>query len=208
MLERLRGKLIEKSLNKILVETGGGLGLSLTAPLSTSLKLPPIGEEVILETRLILRQESVELFGFLTKLERESFDILTSVSKIGPKLAVTIISAIGPKELSEALISQDPDRLSSIKGIGIKTAERIMVELKDKAKKFHDAYVLSGSSPSGSQDSKKITPSVHQEASLALQSLGHTKPEADKVIRRAAANSETAATVEDLIREALKSLSS
>jgi Holliday junction DNA helicase RuvA len=205
MLERLRGKLIEKSFNKILVETGGGLGLSLTAPLTTSLNLPSLGEEVILETRLILREESVELFGFLTKLERDSFDILTSVSKIGPKLAVTIISAIGPKELSEALINQDLDRLSSIKGIGVKTAERIMVELKDKAKKLHDAYV--SSDPTGTKDSERMDPEVYQEASLALQSLGHTKQEADKVIKKALSNCDKDATVEDLIREALKSLS-
>jgi Holliday junction DNA helicase RuvA len=207
MLERLRGKLIQKSYNKIIVETGGGLGFALHVPLSTSINLPNLETEVILETRLILREESVDLFGFLTKIERDSFDILTSVSRIGPKLALTIISAMDPKELAQALINQDLNKLSSIKGIGVKTAERILVELKDKAKKLLEASQISdgpkdSSLPSGS----KVDPMVYSEASGALQTLGYTKQEADKVLKGVLSTCPPDTTAENLIREALKSL--
>jgi Holliday junction DNA helicase RuvA len=203
MLERLRGKLIEKNFNKIVVETGGGLGLALMAPLSTTLALPQLGTEVILETRLVLREESVELFGFLTKAERESFDILTSVSRIGPRLAITIISAIEPKDLAQALVNQDLDRLSAIKGIGKKTAERILVELKDKAKRLADVEpaAMGGESLTGS-----LTP--YSEVLSALRNLGYTQAEANSAVSKASKELGTDASLEDLLRDSLKRLSS
>ena len=204
MLERLRGKLIEKTLGKIVVETGGGLGLSLSIPLTTSLALPSLNEEVILETRLILKEESVELFGFLTKLERDSFDILTSVSRIGPKLALTIISAMGPGELAGAIVRQDLDKIAGIKGIGLKTAERLLVELKDKARKLQDAHA--SSCPAGPLALSGASQDAFAEASGALQSLGHTRQEAEKVLKKVLASLGESPSVEELIREALKSL--
>jgi Holliday junction DNA helicase RuvA len=204
MLQRLRGKLIEKDYTKILVETGGGLGLRVLTPLSTALSLPDLGTEVILHTRLILREESVELFGFLTKLERESFDVLTSVSRIGPRLAITIISALEPIELAEALMNQDISKLSSIKGIGTKTAERIMVELKDKAGRLMNLERDGVDDSSAGHVPKSVT--VTYEASLALQSLGYSKAESDRAIKSISQKVGKDATIEELIREALKAL--
>jgi Holliday junction DNA helicase RuvA len=204
MLDRLRGKLIEKNYTKILVETGGGLGLRLLTPLSTALSLPAEGAEVTLHTRLILRQESVELFGFLTKLERESFDVLTSVSRIGPRLALTIISAMGPGELELALTNQDISRLSSIKGIGTKTAERILVELKDKTSRLRDLQAGEGGGhrPQGAPGPATAL----GEAAMALQSMGFSKAEAEKALKAVIAKSGPDQGIETLIREALKAL--
>lgn len=206
MLERLKGKLISKTYNKIIVETGGGLGLSLHVPLTTSLNLPSPEETIILETRLVLKTESVELYGFLTKLERESFDILTSVSRIGPKLALTIISAMEPKDLGRVLMNQDLRRLAAIKGIGTKTAERILVELKDKAKKLLDAGATAPGSKDDLPSGSNVEPNVYSEAAGALQTLGYSYVEADKVLRGIVSSCSPDSTAEDLIREALKSL--
>ncbi|MDR1165854.1 MAG: Holliday junction branch migration protein RuvA [Deltaproteobacteria bacterium] len=203
MIDRLRGKLLAKDFGRVVVETGGGLGLFLKTPLSTSLALPEIGKEVSLFTRLVLREESIELFGFLTNLEKESFDILTSVTRIGPRLALTIISAIGPAELAQALATQDIAKLSAIKGIGLKTAERLMVELKDKAQRLSDlAETLPGGPALQAQGENAKT--LRDEASQALQSLGYTRAEADKAVKSAAAKDKALDSVENLIREALK----
>ncbi|MDR2354169.1 MAG: Holliday junction branch migration protein RuvA [Deltaproteobacteria bacterium] len=201
MLIRLRGKLLEKNYGKVVVETGGGLGLLLLTPLTTSLALPEVGTEVILQTRLIMREESMELFGFLTLEERESFDILISVSRIGPRLALTIISALGPKELGTALLNQDLHKLSSIKGIGAKTAERILVELKDKATRLISVADATGQGPEASG-----SPTAVHEATLALQSLGYTRVEAERTIKVALKKTGADQSVETLIREALKTL--
>jgi Holliday junction DNA helicase RuvA len=200
MLERLRGLLLEKNYGSALVETKGGLGLRLLLPLTSSLPLPDPGTEVVLHTRLVLRQESVELFGFLTRLERESFDVLTSVSRIGPKLALTIISALGPGELAQALSGQDLARLSAIKGIGAKTAERILVELRDKAGRLWEIQEAEGGGPRPAAEGPKAVTAAG-EASLALQSLGYSKAEAEKALRQVAAGSGPGAGLETLIRE-------
>lgn len=188
---------MEKSSGKALVEVGG-LGLSLLVPLSTFSALPQPPEEVTLMTRLIIREESWDLFGFATALERETFDILNSVSRVGPKLALTIISAIEPDELAQALMTQDLPRLSGIKGIGLKTAERLIVELKDKAQKLAAAG-LAGAGPQAF--SKK------EEMVQALINLGYTRPEAERGIRAATQALGPEADLGQMVREALKNLS-
>lgn len=195
---------MEKQYGSALVETRGGLGLKLLLPLTTALSLPDIESEVILHTRLVLREDSVELFGFLTKSERESFDVLTSVSRIGPKLALTIISALGPGELAMALSNQDLARLSSIKGIGQKTAERILVELRDKAGRLWEVHEGGKGASVPQAGHAKVT--AVGEASLALQTLGYSKAEADKAIKAVSSAKGRDLDLESLIREALKDL--
>ncbi|MDR1677331.1 MAG: Holliday junction branch migration protein RuvA [Deltaproteobacteria bacterium] len=199
MLDRVRGKVLEKTGGRVVVETGG-LGLSLQTPLSTFLALPQPQEEVVLMTRLIIREESWDLFGFLTKLERETFDILTSVSRVGPKLALTIISAIEPAELAQVLMTQDLPKLAAIKGIGLKTAERLIVELKDKAQKLASLFEL----PAGSQ----ISPisSQKEETLQALINLGYSRAEAEKAYRAASTKLGAEAELSLMVREALKNL--
>jgi Holliday junction DNA helicase RuvA len=132
MITHLKGRLISKKPGAIVVEAGG-LGYAVAVPLGTFLALPEPPEEVTILTRLFIREESWELFGFLTSFERESFIALTSVTRIGPRLALTILSALEPGEFARALMTRDLGALAAVKGIGGKTAERLMLELKDKA---------------------------------------------------------------------------
>ncbi|MDR1657272.1 MAG: Holliday junction branch migration protein RuvA [Deltaproteobacteria bacterium] len=202
MIDRITGKLLEKTSGRVVVQAGG-LGLVLQTPLSTFLSLPAPPAEVTLLVRLIIREESWDLFGFLTPLERESFDILTSVSRVGPKLALTIISAMEPAELGRALMAQDLPRLAAIKGIGTKTAERLIVELKDKAPR------LSGLSswPEGTPTAA-TQPTGREEAVMALINLGYTRTEAEKAVRLAIAGQGPEPDLGTIVKEALKHLSS
>jgi Holliday junction DNA helicase RuvA len=199
MLDRIKGSLLEKTAGRLVVDVGG-LGLSLLTPLTTFIALPEPPETVVLLTRLIIREESWELFAFLTRLERETFDILTSVSRVGPKLALTVISAMEPKELAQVLINQDLPKLASIKGIGLKTAERLIVELKDKAQKLAGLFELPTDAQGPATGSKK------EEVVQVLTNLGYTRIEAEKAYRTAVAELGPEAEMSDLVRAALKTL--
>ena len=200
MLERIHGTLVESGAGRVVVDVSG-FGLALQTPLTTFLALPPPPAEITLMTRLVIREESWDLFGFLTRLERESFDILTSVSRVGPKLALTIISAMEPAELGQALISQDLARLSAIKRIGPKMAERLIVELKDKA---HRLVGLGGEVPGG--PGRPGGPSGREEAVMALTNLGYSSAEAEKAVRQSLAKLGPGAELGDLVRESLRNL--
>jgi Holliday junction DNA helicase RuvA len=204
MIDRIKGKMLEKSAGRLIVEVSG-LGLMVQTPLSTFVSLPEAPSEISLFTRFIIREESWELFGFLTILERESFDALTSITRIGPRLALTIISAIEPSELAQAVINQDLSRLSGIKGIGTKTAERLLVELKDKAPKL---AALSGGLKGTTALTVSSTNSTLEEAILALINLGYTRGEAEKAIRASKATVGSEAPLSDLLKAALKNLCS
>lgn len=186
MITNIRGKLLEKKPGSVVIEAGG-LGYGLAIPLSTFLALPEPPSEVSLFTRLFIREESWDLFGFLTSLERESFNALTAVNRIGPKLALTIISAMEPGELAKALMTRDISAIAGIKGIGAKTAERLMVELKDKAPHL---AALAGVDPKTvvvpkSAGLTEVSDSSDDEAVSALVNLGYTNAEAMKAARKA-----------------------
>ncbi|MDR3135310.1 MAG: Holliday junction branch migration protein RuvA [Deltaproteobacteria bacterium] len=202
MLDRVRGKLLEKSPGRAVIEAAGtGLGLSLLIPLSTYSALPEPGQEASLMARLTIREESWDIFGFGTSLERETFDVLTSVSRVGPKLALTIISAMSPDNLAQALVTQDLPKLAAIKGIGLKTAERLIVELKDKAQKL--------SSLMGPPGGHQGTPAASRKEEIvqALITLGYTRLEAEKGAWAAASKLGPDADPSLSIREALNALS-
>jgi Holliday junction DNA helicase RuvA len=209
VIERVRGKLLEKTAGKLVVEVGG-LGLMLRTSMSTYLALPEPPSEASLFVRMVIREESWELFAFLTRLEREGFDILTSVSRVGPRLALTVLSALEPMELGRAILSQDLTRLSAIKGIGQKTAERLLVELKDKASRLvslaEENQASGGEGGPSAGDFSRF--SDREEASLALQSLGYTKAESEKALKSIAPPPGQSPDLGFLIREALKRLSS
>ncbi|MDR1578304.1 MAG: Holliday junction branch migration protein RuvA [Deltaproteobacteria bacterium] len=196
MLDHIKGQLVEKKAGQAVIEVGGlGLRVKMAIPAFVALPEPP-GEALIL-TRLVMREEAWEIFGFLTEAEREAFDILTSVTRVGPRLALTILSSLEPKELAQILISQDLTSLSSIKGIGAKTAERLLVELKDKALKL---AAMTG--PVEANSGKRTI--VHEEAVQALVNLGYTRSESEKAVRSVGARPD-----EDLgavIKGALKAL--
>lgn len=206
MITHIRGRLVSKKPGQAVVEAGG-LGYDLAVPLSTFLALPEPPAETALFTRLVIREESWELYGFLTDLERESFLALTSVNRIGPKLALTIISALEPGELARALMTRDLSALAGIKGIGAKTAERLMVELKDKAPRL---AALAGLEPGELKAMAAAGPVAdgleEDEALSALINLGYTQAESAKAVRQARSETGPEADLGVVLRLALKAL--
>ena len=199
MIAHLTGRLIRKSTQSLVIEAGG-IGYEVMVPLSTFYALPEEGAQVNLHIYTHVREDALSLFGFQTMLEKDLFLMLIAVSGIGPKLAVNILSGIGPGELREAIARGDTLRLRSIPGVGKKTAERIALELKDRALKILGDREISTVSMMDEQDKKLL-----DDALSALTNLGYQAKQAKKtleMVRRA----QTDITLEILIREALKKL--
>jgi Holliday junction DNA helicase RuvA len=197
MITHLRGQLVSKKPGQAVVEAGGR-GYELALSLNSYLALPEPPADIFLFTRLIIREESWDLYGFASPLERDAFAALISVSRVGPKLALTVLSSLSPEELAQALMSRDLYALSAIKGLGAKTAERLLVELKDQALKLAALCGLSSSAgpaagPAG------------DEAVSALINLGYTEAEARKAVL-AARREAPEAGLADILKLALKHL--
>lgn len=198
MIAHLKGILLSKTTDTIIVDNNG-LGYEVYIPLSTFYALPEEGE-VNLHIYTHVREDAFILFGFNTVLEKQIFRLLISVSGIGPKLAVNILSGIGPDALLDAIASGDVVRLQSIPGVGRKTAERISLELKDKAQKTRsdaDMPVLEVSS----LEEK----SVRDDALSALLNLGYSSKAAGKAVDKALSGLKEV-TLEGLITESLRIL--
>lgn len=191
MIGSIRGRLLEKNPPQILVETNG-VGYEIDVPMSTLYNLPDIGAEVFLYTHYVVREDAELLFGFSTKAERSLFRLLIRISGIGPKIALSILSGISASILAQAVSQAEPGLLTRIPGVGKKTAERIVLELKGKI----DTVV-------GSADSQTPTSGAKADIISALVSLGYSEREALQAVKGLAAN----VTVNDGIREALKALS-
>lgn len=191
MIGSIRGRLLEKNPPQILVETNG-VGYEIDAPMSTLYNLPDIGAEVFLYTHYVVREDAELLFGFSTKAERSLFRLLIRISGIGPKIALSILSGISASILAQAVSQAEPGLLTRIPGVGKKTAERIVLELKGKI----DTVV-------GSADSQTPTSGAKADIISALVSLGYSEREALQAVKGLAAD----VTVNDGIREALKALS-
>ena len=196
--------MVLKSTNFLIVDVNG-VGYRIFVPLSTYYALPKLGEILQLLTVTIVREDVFNLFGFLTQKEQGIFNHLISVSKIGPKLGINILSGMSAEELKEAIILGDIEKLNSIPGIGRKTAERIVLELKEKVSK-----ALAGQ-PDGIHVISSAKPEI-EDALSALINLGYKKPLAETAIKKAKAelkanNSDNSSTLEVLIRGALKILS-
>ena len=191
MIGSIRGRLLEKNPPQILVETNG-VGYEIDVPMSTLYNLPDIGAEVFLYTHYVVREDAELLFGFSTKAERSLFRLLIRISGIGPKIALSILSGISASILAQAVSQAEPGLLTRIPGVGKKTAERIVLELKGKI----DTVV-------GSADSQTPTSGAKADIIIALVSLGYSEREALQAVKGLAAD----VTVNDGIREALKALS-
>ena len=191
MIGSIRGRLLEKNPPQILVETNG-VGYEIDVPMSTLYNLPDIGAEVFLYTHYVVREDAELLFGFSTKAERSLFRLLIRISGIGPKIALSILSGISASILAQAVSQAEPGRLTRIPGVGKKTAERIVLELKGKIDTVVD-----------SADSQTPTSGAKADIISALVSLGYSEREALQAVKGLAAD----VTVNDGIREALKALS-
>ncbi len=198
MITFLRGKLVDALPTQATIEVQG-VGYEILIPLSSFDKLPAPGGEVLLLTHLAIREDAHVLYGFMTAGERELFRLLiNTVSGIGPKIALNVLSGMNPVALRGAVANGDVKALSQISGVGKKTAERIVVELRDKIGAA-GSWEASSAKRALSDADQKINDAV-----LALMALGFKQPEAHEAIRASQTVLGPQASVEDLVRASLK----
>ncbi|WP_432823260.1 Holliday junction branch migration protein RuvA [Trichloromonas sp.] len=197
MIALLTGKLAYKSIDHLIVDVGG-VGYRLQIPLSSFYSLPDSGE-VRLHVYTHVKEDAIRLFGFLTIEEKELFILLLSVSGVGPKLAVNILSNIPTAELRTALFHGDSKRLSAIPGIGKKTAERLILELQEKVKKLGG-----GEMPASQARSARSADNVLDDTLSALVNLGYKEAQAKKALEALELAADT--PVEEALKGALKLL--
>jgi Holliday junction DNA helicase RuvA len=197
MIAFLKGIVHSKSENQLILDVHD-VGYQLEISTQTLKTLPDRGEEVDLLVHHHITDNDQRLFGFLGQNEKDLFELLITVKGVGPKLGLTILSGLPAQEITGAIVQKDKGTLSQIKGIGKKTAERMILELKDKVSEMVDAtYTSSSSSVSGN---------LKEEAISALQSLGFKKRDAEQAVSMAAKNGQTADKVQDLVKLALAQL--
>ncbi|MBA7469849.1 Holliday junction ATP-dependent DNA helicase RuvA [subsurface metagenome] len=189
MIHYLKGILKHKSPAFIIVEVGG-VGYEINIPLSSFDLLPPEGKEIKINTYLHWRENGLTLYGFVTQEERDFFGLLISISKIGPKSALRIVSRISPSEFKRAIKKGDLTTLTHVPGIGGKTAQRLILELKERVEE--EEIVEPGKE------------NITKDTLSALISLGYTRKEAEKAVKEALRSTEEGVDLAGLIREALR----
>jgi len=190
MIGRIHGKLVEKHPPQIVVDVGG-IGYEVDVPMSTFYNLPATGAEVALYTHLAVREDAHQLFGFGTEAERHAFRQLLRISGIGARTALSVLSGLSVADLREAVVNQDSGRLTKVPGIGKKTAERLLLELRDKL----DAVLAAPATVKGDGKAGDVT--------NALLALGYNEKEAAWAVKQLPEG----VAISDGIRQALRLLS-
>jgi holliday junction DNA helicase RuvA len=198
MIAFLTGRLALKTPTHVTLDVQG-VGYEVLIPLSTYYALPGLGEATALHIHTHLREDAIQLFGFLTPPEKDSFLLLTTVSGIGPKLALSVLSSLPVGDLVSAIQSGDIDKLSTVPGIGKKSAGRMALELKDKVVK------IATPGPAGSVSDKSAPDGPYEDALSALVNLGYRPQDAKDALKRVSTN-QGSLVLKDLIREGLKEL--
>ena len=198
MIAHLKGLLTYKSPEYTVIDVNG-VGYQVFTPLSTYYALPGMGQAVSLRIHTRVREDELKLFGFLTEEEQKIFQKLITINKVGPKLALGILSGMSPADLLSAVMSNDAARLSSIPGVGKKTAERLTLELKDK---LADLALDMEHQP----DSASVPQGFFDDALSALINLGYKKPDAERALKIIYNQKGKDASLEDLIKESLNIL--
>jgi len=193
MITHIRGRLIEKNPTYVIIETSG-VGYWLNISLNTYSQIPE-SESILLYTHLSVKEDSHTLYGFISQTERALFRLLISVSGVGPSIARMMLSSMTTDEIQQAIASGNVGVIQSVKGIGLKTAQRVLVDLKDKISK---TYLVDQVSITESNTNKN-------EALSALEVLGFTKKQCEKVLDKILFE-EATTSVENLIKRALKNL--
>lgn len=193
MIAHIQGKLVEKTPTEVVIDCGG-VGYHINISLNTY-SLLPTADFIKLYTYVQIKEDAHTLFGFMEKTEREIFKMLLSVSGIGASIARTMLSSLEPRQVIQAIASGDVATIQSIKGIGTKTAQRVIIELKDKVLKLYDLEEVSLVQNNTNKD----------EALSALEVLGFIRKTAEKVVEKIARENPEA-TVEFIIKQALKNL--
>jgi Holliday junction DNA helicase RuvA len=195
VIAQLRGRILEKQPNKIVVDVNG-VGYDVSVPLSTFYGLGDTGSEIALRIHTHVREDALALYGFASRIEQELFERLISVSGIGPKVALAVLSGIEPPELVRAIERADLARLTAIPGVGKKTSERIVLELKDRLPRAPIAEDTGAQGPA---------PVMRDDVLSALVNLGYHRPLAEKAVDRAVAAT-PGADFERTLRQALREL--
>jgi Holliday junction DNA helicase RuvA len=193
VIARVEGQLAEKTPGVVILDVGG-VGYEVRVPLSTFLELPDEGKTVRLRIHTYVREDALVLYGFLTEEERVAFGLLLGISGVGPRHALAILSGLPVARLVQAIRRGDLAPLQAVPGVGRKTAERILVDLRDKVARLEVPQTASASDQ------------LDESTVSALLNLGYPRPESEKALQRARETAGESPTLEDLIREALRAL--
>jgi len=200
MIGRLRGVLLEKHLTEIQLDVNGVI-YELQVPMSTLYQLPDSGQSLELHTHLVIREDAHSLYGFATLAEKKLFRHLIKVSGVGPKLALTILSGMAADDFARTVTMNDIDALVRLPGVGKKTAERLIIEMRDKLEQW-SSDITDSTTVSGKNQSQSFS----QEAEAALVTLGYKPAEAGKIVAQILKTHNDIQDSEALIRLALKSM--
>ena len=198
MIGRLSGLLLEKQPPQLLVDVQG-VGYELEAPMSTFYQLPAMGESITLHIHMVVREDAQLLYAFYSLSERQLFRDLIKINGVGPKLALTILSGVTAEEFTRCVMENDAKALTALPGVGKKTAERLIVELRDRLAKNADAILPNAGSVAG----LKVDSNPISDAVSALTSLGYKAQEASQMVR---AIETEGLTTEAIIKAALKGM--
>ena len=199
MIAHLSGRLTQKSPISVVVDVQG-VGYQVFIPLTAYYQLPECGSPISLHIHTRLREDSLKLFGFVNDADKQIFELLIRINKVGPKLAIAILSGMSAKDLTQAVFNHDISTLSTIPGVGRKTAERLALELKDKLSEMNlqpQTAAVTGSAPGNG---------LRDDAVSALVNLGYKKAQAEQALQKVWRD-EARPSLENLIRDSLNCLS-
>lgn len=203
MIGRLAGVLVGKTLEQVIVDVGG-VGYELSVPATTLAQLPVLGERCVLVVHTHLREDGITLFGFSDEADREAFRLLQTVSGVGPRMALAILSGLAVPELVESVAAKNLARLRAIPGVGPKTAERICLELRDKVATLTATATGAGLGPASATAAGAPPPSdLAAQVVAALVHMGYRPAEAERAARSARERLGETASTEALLRDSL-----
>ena len=199
MIASLTGRLAFKAPTHLVLDVHG-VGYEVFIPLSTYYGLPNLSESTSLSVHTHVREDAIQLFGFLTSQEKDAFVLLTSVSGVGPKLALSVLSALPVSSLVSAIQLGDVEKLTTVPGIGNKSASRLVLELKDKVEKLHPGLASASEAPRQGHDA------TFDDALSALVNLGYRPQDAKEALKQVKKSNAESIVLKDMIRESLKEL--
>jgi Holliday junction DNA helicase RuvA len=199
MIASLTGRLAFKAPTYLVLDVHG-VGYEVFIPLSTYYGLPNLSDSISLSVHTHVREDAIQLFGFLTSQEKDAFVLLTSVSGVGPKLALSVLSALPVSDLVSAIHAGDVEKLTTVPGIGHKSASRLVLELKDKVEKLYLGLASASESPRQGEDA------TFDDALSALVNLGYRPQDAKEALKQVKKSNAESIVLKDMIRESLKEL--
>jgi Holliday junction DNA helicase RuvA len=200
MIGQIRGIILEKQPPQLIVDVHG-IGYEIDAPMGTFYQLPDVGSEVRLFTHFVVREDAQLLYGFYTRDERSLFRALLKVNGVGPRLALTVLSSAAPEEFVRCVLNNDTASLVRLPGIGKKTAERLVIEMRDKLSDWYQAPPVEGAMPHSAD--KNGRHQILQDAISALISLGYKQQEANRLVTK---TDDGKVGSEELIRRSLREM--